>query len=93
MHELGLTVYNQEKACHGYTLFSPMTGTAAYLIDMHGEIVHRWSRPFHEVWPDSPDLDRRLISFVEKIRGAAGWPLNVFLKCISRHSPPRCAPS
>ncbi len=26
-----------------------------------------------------PDLDRRLIDFVEKIRGAAGWPLNVFL--------------
>jgi uncharacterized protein YyaL (SSP411 family) len=26
-----------------------------------------------------PDLDRRLIDFVEATRGAAGWPLNVFL--------------
>jgi hypothetical protein len=26
-----------------------------------------------------PDLDQRLIGFVEKIRGSAGWPLNVFL--------------
>ena len=26
-----------------------------------------------------PDLDRRLIEFVEATRGAAGWPLNVFL--------------
>ncbi|MBT8433712.1 MAG: thioredoxin domain-containing protein, partial [Gammaproteobacteria bacterium] len=26
-----------------------------------------------------PDLDRRLIEFVEKTRGSAGWPLNVFL--------------
>jgi len=26
-----------------------------------------------------PDLDRRLIDFVETTRGAAGWPLNVFL--------------
>ncbi len=26
-----------------------------------------------------PDLDQRLISFVEKVRGSAGWPLNVFL--------------
>jgi uncharacterized protein YyaL (SSP411 family) len=26
-----------------------------------------------------PDLDRRLMNFVEKVRGAAGWPLNVFL--------------
>ncbi len=26
-----------------------------------------------------PELDQRLIDFVEKTRGAAGWPLNVFL--------------
>ena len=26
-----------------------------------------------------PDLDRRLMEFVELIRGSAGWPLNVFL--------------
>ena len=26
-----------------------------------------------------PELDQQLIDFVEKIRGAAGWPLNVFL--------------
>jgi uncharacterized protein YyaL (SSP411 family) len=26
-----------------------------------------------------PDLDRRLIDFVERIRGSAGWPLNVLL--------------
>lgn len=26
-----------------------------------------------------PDLDQRLMSFVEKLRGQAGWPLNVFL--------------
>ncbi len=26
-----------------------------------------------------PDLDQRLIAFVERVRGSAGWPLNVFL--------------
>ncbi len=26
-----------------------------------------------------PDLDRRLLDFVEQVRGAAGWPLNVLL--------------
>ncbi len=26
-----------------------------------------------------PDLDQRLIGFVERVRGSAGWPLNVFL--------------
>ncbi len=45
MHKRGLTVYQAHKACHGYTLFTPMTGTATYLIDMHGAIVHRWTLP------------------------------------------------
>ena len=26
-----------------------------------------------------PELDRRMMAFVEAVRGAAGWPLNVFL--------------
>jgi hypothetical protein len=26
-----------------------------------------------------PELDRRMIAFVEEVRGTAGWPLNVFL--------------
>ncbi len=26
-----------------------------------------------------PELDRRLVQFVEEVRGVAGWPLNVFL--------------
>ncbi len=26
-----------------------------------------------------PELDRRLIRFVEEVRGQAGWPLNVFV--------------
>jgi len=42
-----LAIYQPEKACHGYTLFAPMTGTSAYLIDMRGSIVHRWQLPSH----------------------------------------------
>lgn len=45
MPPYGLTVYKPDTACHGYTLFTPMTGTAAYLIDMHGTIVHCWTLP------------------------------------------------
>jgi hypothetical protein len=46
MRQLGLTVYKPDKAFHGYTLFAPMTGTSAYLIDMQGHIVHRWRLPY-----------------------------------------------
>lgn len=46
MHQRGLTVYDPARAYHGYTLFTPMTaGQAAYLIDMQGVIVHRWTLP------------------------------------------------
>jgi hypothetical protein len=45
MHQPGLNVYEPERACHGYTLFSPMTANTTYLIDMQGVIVHRWSLP------------------------------------------------
>jgi len=30
----------------------------AFLMDMRGEVLHRWSRPFADVWPDSPDADK-----------------------------------
>src|SRR5215467_5691112 len=43
---LGLTVYQPDKAHHGYTLFAPMTGTSAYLIDMQGRIVYHWALPY-----------------------------------------------
>jgi hypothetical protein len=46
---LGLTVYHPDKAEHGYTLFAPMTGTSAYLIDMQGRIVHHWALPYRSV--------------------------------------------
>ena len=46
MKQLGLTIYKPDKAFHGYTLFAPMTGTSAYLIEMRGNIVHRWQLPY-----------------------------------------------
>jgi hypothetical protein len=46
MRQLGLTVYKPDQAFHGYTLFAPMRGTSAYLIDMQGAIVHRWQLPY-----------------------------------------------
>src|SRR6266404_3575324 len=45
-HTLGLTMYQPDQAAHGYTLFAPMTGTSAYLIDMQGRVVHHWSLPY-----------------------------------------------
>lgn len=39
---LGVTYHNKKKAFYGYTLFAPMWGKNAWLINMEGKIVHRW---------------------------------------------------
>ena len=46
MRQLGLISYKPEMAYPGYTLFAPMEGTAVYLIDMRGNVVHRWQLPY-----------------------------------------------
>ena len=38
----GLTHYEKGRAFEGYTLFAPMYGRNVWLIDMMGQIVHRW---------------------------------------------------
>ncbi|HDN58872.1 MAG TPA: aryl sulfotransferase [Candidatus Marinimicrobia bacterium] len=57
VYPTGVTIYNPEKAFNGYTLFSPMGSPkgaiepydkphTAYLIDMNGNVVHKWILPF-----------------------------------------------
>ena len=40
--EFGLTKCDETKATAGYTLFSPLWQSHTYLINMKGEVVHRW---------------------------------------------------
>lgn len=44
--QLGLTLYQPDKASPGYTLFAPIPAKDVYLIDMHGSVVHRWTLPY-----------------------------------------------
>ncbi|MFI7342566.1 solute carrier family 23 protein [Streptomyces sp. NPDC050085] len=42
----GLIALDEDAAYGGYTLFAPLTGTGeVYLIDLRGEVVHRWNLP------------------------------------------------
>jgi hypothetical protein len=43
--DFGLHVCDVERATPGYTLFSPMGCRTSYLIDLCGEVVHRWEHP------------------------------------------------
>ena len=46
----GVTAYVPGKAQEGLTLYTSGAAPAAYLIDMDGNLVHEWRRPFSTVW-------------------------------------------
>jgi hypothetical protein len=43
--EVGVLVYEPKRAMPGFTLIVPLSGKAAYLVGMRGEILHQWSFP------------------------------------------------
>jgi hypothetical protein len=68
----GLIGVDRCKSFGGYTLFAPLTGSTAYLVDIDGKEVHRWQLPgrtgrhvrilpngnlaANTIHPESPDL-------------------------------------
>ena len=47
MARTGLVALDEERACPGYVLFTPLMGLGtAYLIDLKGQAVHRWNLPY-----------------------------------------------
>jgi hypothetical protein len=51
--ERGVTVHDSARAYPGLTLYTTGRGAIACLIDMNGQVVHEWHRPFSTVWDDS----------------------------------------
>jgi hypothetical protein len=43
--DFGLLFCEDDRATPGYTLFSPINGNSTCLIDLCGEVVHRWDHP------------------------------------------------
>jgi hypothetical protein len=48
------------KTCDGFTLCTYGHSSQAALVNMRGEVVHRWHTPFSAVWPDAPHLRGRI---------------------------------
>ncbi|MFC2008907.1 aryl-sulfate sulfotransferase [Chloroflexota bacterium] len=46
----GVTIYDSSDAYHGYTLITPVEGQCAWLIDMMGRLVNRWTTRFQAGW-------------------------------------------
>jgi len=49
----GVTRHDGTKAKAGYTLYSAGNETSVLLVDMEGELLHKWQKNFHDVWDES----------------------------------------
>lgn len=54
----GVDEYREGEAYEGYTTYTSMHEPGGYLIDMDGEVVHKWSLAFSEAWESPPHIDR-----------------------------------
>jgi hypothetical protein len=50
----GVTVHAPDKARQGVTLLTSAHEPAAVLVDMDGNVLHKWHRPFSTVWEEGP---------------------------------------
>ena len=57
---LGITSDDPAKTFDGFTLYTTTQGTTASLIDMRGNRVHQWSRPFSQVWPNPSHVKHKV---------------------------------
>lgn len=54
----GVALHRPELAQRGLTLYTSAHEATAWLIDMNGDVVHRWHRPFSTVWDKSWAVSR-----------------------------------
>lgn len=51
---VNITAYVPDRAYNGYNLYTSGHEPAAYLMNMKGEVVHKWQYEVEDVWPDVP---------------------------------------
>jgi hypothetical protein len=60
--DISIRIDQPGQTCDGFTLctFASLVdpSTQAFLLDMRGNVVHRWAIPFSAVWPHPPHLGR-----------------------------------
>ncbi len=47
----GVLVYQEGRACEGLNLYTSGHDTAAWLVDMRGNLLHSWRCPYERAWP------------------------------------------
>jgi hypothetical protein len=52
-----VTVDQADKTYDGFTLYTGTDSARATLLDMRGNVVHRWELPFRQAWPKAPHVN------------------------------------
>ena len=47
----GVIICKENKVCPGATFYTDCASSSACLIDMQGNVLHRWHKDFFDVWP------------------------------------------
>ncbi len=55
--DTGVTIHDLANSFDGLTLYTSGHASKAFLVAMDGRVVHEWSLPFREAWPDPPHID------------------------------------
>lgn len=58
--ERGVTIYKPELVSPGVTLYTSGHEPAAYLISLDGDVIHKWQRPFSQIWNESAAVENPL---------------------------------
>lgn len=72
----GIIRYNPDLAEAGLNLYSSGHAAEAFLMDMEGRLMHRWSKPILAVWPDS----KNTFAYFRKARLVSGGRLLVIFE-------------
>jgi hypothetical protein len=100
-HTISIDVDKRDRTFDGFTLYTTNVGSQALLLNMRGEVVHRWAAPFSRVWPKPPHVlqpmdDQRIYFFgchlfrggelLAVFHGAADTPYGYGLAKLDRDS-------
>ncbi len=71
----GLTACDPSRACPGYTLYAPLSGSGqVYLLDINGEVAHQWQMP-HPPGLYGYLLPNGNLFYGGKVRDDGGWDI------------------
>ena len=74
-----VTVHDRARAWAGLNLYNSGHAPEAFLVDMDGNVIHRWGYRFVDVWPEAPvdDVPRNMRDWWRRVQRRKWMPCPV----------------